>query len=245
MIHEQAGGDPYTEALNVQGAFALFGAPGETPILQGTNNSPAITVAAAGTLFARGLTISGTPNTKQGLLVSGGQAWVAGCSIVNNTGGGIAMSGGSLTLTNSFIGGDVSDQLAVEVTSGTVDIRYATIAAGFGAAAALSCTDGSTTSVRNSLLVARTGTDELMCAGATITNNALEMDAPGNASLGDMANTSWFFGFAQGDFHLSGTHPAAIEQAATWMTGDPTTDIDGTARPDTDGAMDVAGADIP
>jgi hypothetical protein len=60
-----------------------------------------------------------------------------------------------------------------------------------------------------------------------------------------MANTSWFTGFAGGDFHLSGTHPAALELAATWMTGDPTTDIDGDARPTMDGATDVAGADVP
>jgi hypothetical protein len=84
-----------------------------------------------------------------------------------------------------------------------------------------------------------------MCTGATITNSALEMDVAGNISLGEMANTSWFVNYAQGDFHLSGTHPAAVNTAASWQNSDPTIDIDGDARPSTNGAPDVAGADVP
>jgi hypothetical protein len=47
------------------------------------------------------------------------------------------------------------------------------------------------------------------------------------------------------DFLLATQHAAAINTGATWMTGDPTADIDGDPRPSTDGSPDVAGADIP
>lgn len=65
-----------------------------------------------------------------------------------------------------------------------------------------------------------------------------------NTALGPM-NTNWFVpAFNQGDLHLSGTHPVEIETAATWLAGDPATDIDGDARPTMDGAADFAGADL-
>ena len=56
---------------------------------------------------------------------------------------------------------------------------------------------------------------------------------------------TWFADYNAGDFHLSGTHPAPIDTAATWQAGDPAADIDGDPRPMTDGAMDHAGADVP
>jgi hypothetical protein len=94
------------------------------------------------------------------------------------------------------------------------------------------------------LLVARADTEELTCAGVDISASALELDVAGNSALGSM-NTTWFINYAGGDFHLSGTHPAAINTAATWTTGDPATDIDGDPRPLTDGSPDFAGADVP
>jgi hypothetical protein len=66
---------------------------------------------------------------------------------------------------------------------------------------------------------------------------------PGNAAAPFMS--AWFVSYAAGDFHLSGTHPAVINTAAIWITGDPPTDIDGDPRPTTDGTPDVAGADVP
>lgn len=74
------------------------------------------------------------------------------------------------------------------------------------------------------------------CPNLTITGSALEMSQGDNIALGNL-DVGWFDGYLAGDFHLSGTHPAAINTAATWQTGD--------ARPDSDGAADVAGADVP
>jgi len=165
--------------------------------------------------------------------------------LVNNTGGGIVVNGGGvLMLENSFVGGDVSDRKAIYIMNGTANMVYSTLGAGFGESHALFCDGGANTSVRNSLLLARTGdNDEFVCPGASIVDSALEMDIAGNVSLGNMA-TTWFIdgGFNNGNFVLSGTHPPAIETAATWQTGDPATDIAGLPRPTTDGTPDFAGA---
>src|SRR5690606_2986333 len=108
----------------------------------------------------------------------------------------------------------IDDVAAVEIVDGAADIRYSTVAAGFALASALTCADGSSTSVRNSLLVARTSSDEVACPSAMLTNNALEMDIAGNTPLGEMPDTSWFVSYAMGDFHLSAMHPMEIDTAA-------------------------------
>jgi hypothetical protein len=167
---------------------------------------------------------------------------------VNNTGGGIVVDGGGmLWLENSFVGGgNVNNVSGVFVADGTADIIYSTLGAGFGTATALSCGEGTNTTIRNSLLVAAADSDELVCPGASVMSSAVEMEnVPGAISLGDM-QASWFSnedgGYDAGNFFLSGTHPEAINTAAVWQTGDPTTDIEGTPRPTTDGAPDFAGA---
>jgi hypothetical protein len=100
--------------------------------------------------------------------------------------------------------------------------------------------------IRNSLVVSRAGSAEIQsCTGATITSSALEMQVAGNVDLPEMTDTSRFLNFNTGDFHLSGTQPAEIAMAATWLAGDPSTDIDGDPRPATDGTLDHAGADVP
>ena len=194
----------------------------------------------------RGVTIAGTQNGGEGMVVLGG-AWVERSKIVNNAGGGIVVDGGgTLVLENSFVGGNIDDVHAVLVTDGTADIVYSTLAGGddFGdVASALTCASGEGTNVRNSLLVAASSSAEVVCAGADINGNALESSVPGNVALGDVS-PAWLASYALGDFHLSGTHPPAIETAAIWQSGDPTTDIDGDARPSTEGSPDFAGADV-
>jgi hypothetical protein len=71
------------------------------------------------------------------------------------------------------------------------------------------------------------------------------MTVAGNTDLPEMTDTSWFDLFNAGDFHLSDTYPAEIATAATWLAGDPSTDIDGNPRPTIDGTPDHAGADVP
>jgi hypothetical protein len=97
--------------------------------------------------------------------------------------------------------------------------------------------------IRNSIIVSYSADPELQC-DATVTYTATEaMEGGTNTTLGDMS-ADWFSDFDAGDFHLN-TAPAALATTAQWQTGDPLTDIDGQPRPNTDGAMDYAGADLP
>ena len=198
----------------------------------------------------KGVTISGTQNGNgTGVVINGGSAWVEACQIVNNVGGGIFLdNGGGLSVTNSTVGGDLNSIDAIEVADGSATILYSTLFGGGdfgGGATALRCMDGTDVTVRNSLLVATAAGDEIICEGAQIEDNALEMSIPNNVQIGPIEDYSWFIDAPNGDFHLSGTHPDAINTAATWQPGDPSTDIDGDPRPSEAGAADVAGADIP
>jgi hypothetical protein len=82
------------------------------------------------------------------------------------------------------------------------------------------------------------------CAQIDISASALESALPNNTAVGD-PNVAWFVNVSTGDFHLTPAAPAEIATAAVWQTGDPKTDIDGDARPTTDGTADYAGADVP
>lgn len=195
------------------------------------------------------LTNSSITTNGRGLNVDGCAGIVRRSRIVNNLLSGVRMVDGTLDIENSFVGGDVSDQVALDIISptATVDIVYSTLVAGFGNAAAIRCSNaGAGSSVRNSILVARTNTDEvLQCADLQLTNNALEASIPNNVGLGAM-NTTWFSVlFGSGDFSLSDMAPPGIASAAIWQTGDPETDIHGDPRPTTDGSTDYAGADVP
>ena len=240
------GGASYQAAHVVANTTAIFGVPNgqqELPTLQGFNMAPALTVSPSGDLFMRNMVISGTLNTQPGILVNSGGAWVEQSRIVNNTGGGIVVDGGgTLVIENSFVGGgNVTGVRAVDVVNGTVDVTYSTLGAGFGSGAAgLLCADGTGSSIRNSIVLTYGGDPELVCDNAAMSGNITEMDVP---AFDDQSG--WFLDFSNGDFHLvPGMYPAAIDTAAQWQTGDPTTDIDGDARPTRDGTPDSAGADL-
>ncbi|WP_181234638.1 hypothetical protein [Enhygromyxa salina] len=180
-----------------------------------------------------------------GVEISQAQVWIQRSAVANNAGGAVSVAGGgSLQVENSFLGGDVNDVIAVDVTNGTVNILYTTIVAGFSGSAALRCGSGDGSSIRNSLLVSRSGDNEVDCPGIEVTTSALEMTFGDNVALGDMS-TAWFVSeYNQGDFHLSANgYPAALESAGAWSAGDPSTDIDDEARPSREGAADFAGAD--
>jgi hypothetical protein len=243
VLHEIGGQIEYGETTTVSKPIAIFGAIGELPRIRAAGANPALTVTADGVLIFVGVQVQSGQST--GITIEGGSAWIESSRIVNNTGGGIVVNGGgTLVLTNSFVGGS-ADSPALSVSDGTFELRYATLGlpAVLGGAA-LDCADGSLSSVRNSLITSTHADPEVDCPNLTITGSALEMSQGDNVALGNLV-VGWFDGYLAGDFHLSGTHPAAINTAATWQTGDPTIDIDGDARPDSNGAADVAGADVP
>ena len=243
ILHEKTA-PAYIEATftNNNDYVAVLAAPGEAPVMTGTNMNPAMTVEAGVTVYMTGISASGTQGG-EGLVISGGSARVEKCRIVNNTGGGIMVDGGgTLVLENSFVGGgNVTGVRAVDVINGTVDIAYSTLGAGFGSGAAgLICADGTGSSIRNSIVLTYGGDPELVCDNAEMSGNITEMDVP---AFDDQSG--WFLDFSSGDFHLApGMYPSAIDTAAQWQAGDTTTDIDGDPRPTRDGAPDFAGADL-
>lgn len=236
----------YNEGVLVNGdrTVAFLAAEGDLPLwLLGGGGAPQLTVVTGGTALVDGLRLSGNA-TDRGVRVNGGRAWVDRSRIVQNAGGGVvAENGADLILRNCFVGGDISDVDALAVDGATADIIYTTMAGGFGIATALGCDVTAVVSVRSSLLVARTDSDEIVC-DATIEHSATELALGGsNVALGDMS-TTWFTAYGTGGFGLTAMHPAAIDTAAQWQAGDPPTDIDGDPRPAVDGTPDYAGADV-
>ncbi len=247
VLHEMST-DPfrYVESNTVAVSTAILAAAGEEPVIQGSGGSAALIVSASGQAFLGGVTISATQDNAPGVSIVTGQAWIERSRIVNNSGGGIVVDGGgSLVLENSFVGGNIDDVDAVLVIEGSAQINYSTVAGGgdFGeTASALTCDPGSVISIRNSVFVAASAGPELVCDDATVTSSALEGMVEDNVALGDL-DPGWFADYLSGDFSLSDVHPPLIDTAATWLDGDPATDINGDARPTTDGASDFAGAD--
>jgi hypothetical protein len=239
----------YNEGTTVNGGrvLAFLANDGDLPLwLFAPSTSPQLVVADA-TVFMDGIQVSGNGSSMHpGVRVDGGRAWVDRSRIVTNPGGGIvAENGAELVLRNCFVGGDVNDITALTVNGSTATILYTTAGAGFGNATSLACGGAATVDVRGSLFIARTDVDEIQCSGATIEHTAAELDLGGtNTALGGMA-TTWFMSYGTGDFHLMPSAPIAIATTAQWEDGDPLTDIDGEARPQLDGAPDVAGADVP
>lgn len=246
VVHELDGALPYLESVVIdQGkTLALLGAAGERPVLQGTGVNPGLRIVGGSTsLYADGLDVSNAAAT--GVVVDSAFVWIDRARIVRNDGGGILVTnGGQLIIRNSFVGGDINDVPVLQVQGSATTILYTTVAGGFGAASALTCSGAYNVDARNSLLVARTDVPEVQCAGASIDYSGAELDLGGtNVMLGDMS-TTWFIGFASGDFHLN-MPPIIIATTAQWELGDPPIDIDGDPRPNTDGTADVAGADLP
>jgi hypothetical protein len=226
--------------------------PGQTIAIIGDD---AVTLSVAGQAV---LVDSGAVGMLSGIRViggtsgvncQGGQVWLDKVVVLDSigmVGGGIVANGGDIVLRNSFIGGNSSTAPAALVGQGTISILYSTLATGIDAPAVECLLDGANVIIRNSVVVSRSGTDETQsCAGANITTSALEMPIVGNTDLPTMTDTSWFQNFNAGNFRLSGTQPAEISTAAIWLTGDPSTDIDGNPRPTIDGMLDHAGADVP
>jgi hypothetical protein len=190
-------------------------------------------------LFVRGLELSGTQQDGLGLIINGGRAWVEQSKIVDNKGGGILLEGGgTLTLVNSFVGGDVDDVAAIDVINGEVSVVFSTIAAGDDDARALMCVDGTASSVRNSIVVSISDDPEIDCPTSQIVDSFTE-DTSGTSFDAD-----WFVDFEAGDFHLvPGLYPETLEMAGIWRSGDPAVDIDGDPRPVADGTSEFVGAD--
>jgi hypothetical protein len=247
IFHEKEGA-AYTETtITGERYVAILAAPSEDPVVTGTGGNPSLRVEGAATLYLRGVSASNTPNTGRGLEVHGARAVVQQCTLVGNTGGGIHLDAdASLWLENSFVGGPQPDVPVLDVIDGTATVLYSTLVGGPVGSPALTCAAGQTPLMRNNLLVSRQVEPEVDCDGAELINNALEMDLPGNTSIGPFPATpaDWFPQYASGEFYISSALADLVGEAAVWQLGDPTTDIEGDLRPTTDGTPDFAGADV-
>jgi len=201
--------------------------------IDGNEGNPTVTVTGAGTtvyLHRLALTLNGDD---VGISVeSGATLYADSVRVAQNTGGGVELATGtSGFLRNCMVGGaNNSDAIA---SSGSLDLLYTTVVGNFGASStALSCSGG-TTDVRNCILASRSN-DAVDCAAATITTS---LEAEGGAY-----QESWF-DLDGGDLTLA--VPADFANVAIWEGGDPPFDFDGDARPNTDGANDYPGADVP
>jgi hypothetical protein len=207
---------------------------------------PAIDMNANATVFVHEINASGGNNI--GVSCAGCSAWITRSRIIGNTLGGIDVTdGGTLRLSNSFVGGDVSDQTVLDIVEGTVEINYSTLLGGGFTAKGIRCVQGGGGStVRNSIVGTRSGDPEIAgCSMMTMMTSVVETPFQDNTVVGDL-DVGWFEDFAMGEFSIDvNDAPSEIGTAATWLNGDPEMDINGDARPNTDGSPDWAGADVP
>ncbi len=248
VVHQ---GD-YNEVIAIGGGrtVALLANEGDLPSWDtpGAGMASQLTVNDAVVLVDH-IEMSGNGSSEDpGLVVDGGRAWADRVRIVGNDGGGIVAQGNAeLVVRNAFIGGDASNTDAVVINGATASLIYSTIVAGdggLGQSRALVCDGEATVVVRNSVLVAIDDVPEIACSDVDISSSATEADmgGEGNVALGDLQD-GWFVNETN-DFHLV-SPPFQISNAADWLEGDPTIDIDGDPRPEMNGAEDVAGADAP
>jgi len=181
---------------------------------------------------------------------NGAEMTVRRSEIFGNGGDGLTIAGGALRLENSFVMGVDG----VEITGGAqATVLYATVAGRAGEFdRAVRCTTGTNVTVRNSILLHDNddgNTNPFSCFDAVISRSAFTGTFGGSnitESVDEIDDLdaawadAWFENFENGDFHLLDGHP--FEDIARWESGDPTTDLDGTLRPTTDEAPDVAGA---
>lgn len=247
LVHALGGDTPYFESIILDGALtALFVAAGEDPPRIQGNGGPGLTVSGGAIAHLERIQFRGN-TSGLGLLVTGegSRAVLDRCVVALNRTGGISITtNGALELVNSFVSGD-SDADALAVTGGTAAILYSTLAGQYGVSHALACDETSSVTVRNSFFVARHDDDEVQCDAASFSYSAAEMSLPGTGTfqLGPL-ELSWFSNIGQGDLHLN-EPPNGLLRAAQWQPGDPSIDIEGDARPTTEGEMGVAGADVP
>ncbi len=146
-------------------------------------------------------------------------------SFVMGTDTTIDAQGATVFVENSAIVAAPTAGLAL--TDSLVDIRYANI---IGAGNGITCSDGASGSVRNSMVVSTSGFVSVDPAcGLDFANNAVGPNAQG-VDVGDY-DPSWFVSPGSGDLHLSASGQATFAGIAQWEEDDPLVDADGDARP--------------
>ena len=157
------------------------------------------------------------------------------------TAGGIDLDGGSLTLVNSAMWSHsyANDGIAAR-NGGTFDLLYSTVVG------EVSCVGAGPSTIRNSIVLGHSYEAGQTCTSAAVDNSVVNLgvgQGSGNVFADDTYLASIFVdsGFMTPDYHvLEDSTPAGV---AVWEDGDPTTDVDGDARPSVAGTADYAGFD--
>lgn len=175
--------------------------------------------------------------------------------VFKNGGGGIASYGaGGTWITNSFVTSNGSPILeeygGIRSAQGNeMHVNFSTVVNNVTLAGprSLQCTpDAGPGDVRNSVLIAFGGMSSVDCAGGTFSNSALdEGKIDGDTNLAVTVVDIMTFFNPQNNGVYTAKADTALKDLALWMTGDPRTDFDGTARTDADGSPEFAGADKP
>lgn len=173
--------------------------------------------------------------------------------VYDNDGGGIASYGaGTTTITNSFITGNGTQNFGeyggIRTAQGNeLHLIYSTVVNNLSETGprSLQCVDAGAAEIRNSVLIGF-APPSIDCPGGVFTGSAIDegaVDGDGNLAATVLDIMTFF------NPQMAGVYTAkadtGIATLAKWKDGDPKTDFDGTARPNTDGADDFAGADRP
>lgn len=241
----------YNEAVTIGGGtvVAFLAAPGSAPEWQrtmGAGGAPQLRVTGNATVLIDEIEFrANTSAVDPALRVDGASLWVDRSVIAGNEGVALsAENGATLMLRNSFLGG-AADLPVLNGQAAMIEIQYSTLGAGLGDATAVFC-DGGMVTVSDSIILSRGDGPEVECATFTADHTAANTVLPGsdNAEVGAVV-TTWFTSYNGGDFHLSATGQMTFMNRAQWNDGDPSVDIDGTARAGSDGTAEHAGADLP
>lgn len=170
----------------------------------------------------------------------------------DNDGGGIASYGGTTTIVNSYISGNGTQNFGEfggirSAQMNTLTLLYSTVINNLSMSGprSLHCTDDSTATIRNSVIIAfalpsvdcLTGTFET----SVLDEGAMDGDTNMSATFADIAN--YFDAPSQGVYKAK--QDTLIKDFAVWKDGDPSHDYDLDPRPNMPDALDWPGADVP
>jgi hypothetical protein len=189
ILHEAA--NPYAESSTITGngtMVAFIGASGESPTWGNSGMNASLRADNNGVAFVHNVGLR--ESTSSALAVTfGGTGYVTSSQISNSNQSAISISDGTLFVQNSFVGVLGFNAAAISVTAGTFEVEYSTLGTvGAGNSFAISCANGTGSSIRNSIALTITAasaafTDPLSTFATWTTGDPL-VDIDGDPRVG-------------------------------------------------------------
>lgn len=228
------GGGNHTVTVDGGKTIAIVSDGSTERVVQGSTGNPTVTVTGAGsTVYLHRLALTLNGDDVGISAEASGVLYADSTRVAQNSGGGIELAAGTSGFLRNCMVGGAADAVTIDASSATVEFLYSSVLGGLGDADGFVCSSGINISIRNSIITTRGSTPALGCAGADVSNTAIE-----NTGM-----TSWFSDYNGGDAHLEAAGQTEFADVAVWEQGDPPFDFDGDDRPNIDGATDFAGAD--